>query len=355
MPYQRELLFATEAVRKASLLTKKIQRAMLRDHESPLIKKDHSPVTLGDYSAQAIIINAIKVNFPQDEIIAEEDTTDLRDSFLERILTELRTGDDLYNKLGRKDIEFTNSDYPLTDINDLRKIIDLGNSKGGEKGRFWSIDPIDGTKGFVRGQQFAVCLGLIVDGSPVLGVIGCPNLRFSEFGDKDITEDDSGYIFKALSNCGTTYSPTLADDWRTAKCNVVTDTSKMTSLESYEKSHSSRETQQQIKSKLQITRTFYLDSQTKYCLLAAGVADLYLRLPKNNGYQEKIWDHAPGSVILHEAGGVVSDALSGDQLDFSRGRYLYSNGIVASCGGPALHRRIVDVSSDAMKSLTRPQ
>ena len=40
----------------------------------------------------------------------------------------------------------------------------------------WTIDPIDGTKGFLRGEQYAVCLSLIVDAKVQLGVIGCPNL-----------------------------------------------------------------------------------------------------------------------------------------------------------------------------------
>ena len=40
----------------------------------------------------------------------------------------------------------------------------------------WTLDPIDGTKGFLRGEQYAVCLALIVDARVQLGVIGCPNL-----------------------------------------------------------------------------------------------------------------------------------------------------------------------------------
>ena len=40
----------------------------------------------------------------------------------------------------------------------------------------WTLDPIDGTKGFLRGGQYAVCVALIVDSQVQLGVIGCPNL-----------------------------------------------------------------------------------------------------------------------------------------------------------------------------------
>lgn len=49
------------------------------------------------------------------------------------------------------------------------------NSTGGPTGRFWALDPVDGTLGFVRGDQYAVALALIEDGEVVLGVLGCPN------------------------------------------------------------------------------------------------------------------------------------------------------------------------------------
>lgn len=49
------------------------------------------------------------------------------------------------------------------------------NSTGGPKGRHWILDPVDGTLGFVRGDQYAVALALIEDGKVVIGVLGCPN------------------------------------------------------------------------------------------------------------------------------------------------------------------------------------
>ncbi|KAE8676988.1 PAP-specific phosphatase HAL2-like [Hibiscus syriacus] len=49
------------------------------------------------------------------------------------------------------------------------------NSTGGPTGRHWVLDPVDGTLGFIRGDQYAVALALIEDGKLVLGVLGCPN------------------------------------------------------------------------------------------------------------------------------------------------------------------------------------
>jgi 3'(2'), 5'-bisphosphate nucleotidase len=76
-----------------------------------------------------------------------------------------------------------------------------------------------------------------------------------------------------------------------------------------------------------------IDSQVKYALLALGMADIYLRIPRQKEYREKVWDHAAGVVILNESGGEVTD-LSGRALDFAKGQVLEKNyGIAASAGG----------------------
>jgi 3'(2'), 5'-bisphosphate nucleotidase len=82
-----------------------------------------------------------------------------------------------------------------------------------------------------------------------------------------------------------------------------------------------------------------MDSQAKYCVLAAGGGELLLRLlsPSKPDYREKIWDQAAGSIIVEEAGGRVTD-IEGRRLDFSAGRTLDRNrGILASNG--LLHAR----------------
>jgi 3'(2'), 5'-bisphosphate nucleotidase len=82
--------------------------------------------------------------------------------------------------------------------------IDCGAHQGGAKGRFWTLDPIDGTKGFLRGEQFAVCLALIVDGQVQLGVLGCPNLGVEKNGSK-------GALYVAVKGQGAFYVRTMLD------------------------------------------------------------------------------------------------------------------------------------------------
>lgn len=62
----------------------------------------------------------------------------------------------------------------------------------------WALDPIDGTKGFLRGGQYAVCLGLLNDGEVVVGVMGCPNLPL----DPSKPDGEKGAIFVAVKGQG---------------------------------------------------------------------------------------------------------------------------------------------------------
>ncbi|XWS29908.1 hypothetical protein CRYUN_Cryun24cG0070700 [Craigia yunnanensis] len=92
-------------------------------------------------------------------------------------------------------------------------------------------------------------------------------------------------------------------------------------FESYEAAHSMHDLSSLIAQKLGIKAPpVRIDSQVKYGAISRGDGAIYMRLPRN-GYREKIWDHAAGSIVVTEAGGVVTD-VAGNPLDFSRGRYL---------------------------------
>ena len=73
-----------------------------------------------------------------------------------------------------------------------------------------------------------------------------------------------------------------------------------------------------------------MDSQVKYGVIARGEADIFLRFTKKS-YQEWIWDHAAGGLVIAEAGGVQSDT-NGSLLDFSQGAKLPAEveGIIAT-------------------------
>lgn len=358
MAFERELLVATQAVRKASLLTKRVQQSIIQHrNETTITKTDNSPVTIADYAAQTIIINTIKANFPNDSVVGEESAEGLDDTFVSSILKEIHENDkvSIDNKIDNE-VAFTNDQFPLTSIENVKQIINFGDYKGGDKGRFWCLDPIDGTKGFLRGEQFAVCLALIVDGDVKCGVIGCPNLKLSQYDSAKDQIDDNvdesfGYIFRAVRGQGASFTDTVsASHWKPTHVRRLQDTKDMITLEGVEKGHSSHDEQSEIKSRLNIAKSIHLDSQVKYCLLAMGVADVYLRLPIDMSYQEKIWDHAAGNAIVLESGGLHTDSLENKALDFSQGRILVTKGVIATSGPAKLHDLVVATSHDVISS-----
>jgi 3'(2'), 5'-bisphosphate nucleotidase len=216
--------------------------------------------------------------------------------------------------------------------------IDHGNGTAGS--RFWTLDPIDGTKGFLRGEQYAISLALIVDGELTVAALGCPNLPLDPSD-----ETSPGSLFFAVRGEGAFVFSVEDSDVTIAEAAQVTtgaavDWSEARLCESVESGHSSHSRSAQIAESLGITKEpVRLDSQAKYAVVARGQADIYLRLPTRKAYQEKIWDHAGGALVVQEAGGTVSD-INGKPLDFTQGHELTQNRGVVVSNGP-LHDAVV--------------
>ena len=117
------------------------------------------------------------------------------------------------------------------------------------------------------------------------------------------------------------------------KVDDVSDPAQAVFCESVESAHAAHGDHAKISEMLGMTRPpFRMDSQCKYAAVARGDASIYLRMPSRKDYQECIWDHAAGAVIVEEAGGKVTDC-DGKTLDFTAGRRLVNNrGIVATNG-----------------------
>lgn len=356
-PYAKELKIASLAVKRASVLTKGLSDSIVELSKSGTqIKNDKSPVTVGDYASQALINKAIKLNFPNDNIVGEEDSLSLKDGTEEANALSKRILD-LLSETQQKTGKSSDALGDLKDLKEVYESIDLGNYEGGSKGRFWALDPIDGTKGFLRGDQFAVCLALIEDGKVVLGVIGCPNLpEHIVLNDKQ--SGTKGGLFSAVKGVGSFYTPLFETDEfvplkNQEKIQMTSETSSATLkvVEGVEKGHSSHSTQSQIKLKLGFSedtvaqQTLNLDSQVKYCVLAKGQADIYLRLPVSDTYREKIWDHAAGNILIYESGGQVGD-IGGQALDFGKGRQLDSKGVIAA--NKAIFPKVIEAVKEVL-------
>ncbi|KAK3682586.1 hypothetical protein B0T22DRAFT_387250 [Podospora appendiculata] len=349
--FAKELEVAQLAVQRATILTK---RVFHNSAKGTVSKDDASPVTVGDFGAQALIIAALQANFPGDKIVAEEESDTLRSNAALR--------DQIWDLVRTTALDDAAAEALLggavKDADAMLDLIGLGNSKGGASGRIWAIDPIDGTKGFLRGGQYAVCLALMVDGDVKVGVLGCPNLPVddaapltADIGTDQTDEGGSrGVIFSAVLGQGASSRPlgtgALAEG-KPIAMKPITEMAAASFCESVEAGHSNQGESAQIAQKLGITRpSVRMDSQAKYGSIARGAGDIYLRLPTSKTYQEKIWDHAAGDLIVREAGGQVTDT-TGSRLDFSVGRTLAANrGVIAAPA--AVHGQVLKAVQEVL-------
>lgn len=275
-------------------------------------KDDQSPVTVADYGSQALILAHLAHAYGHDPVVAEEDASDLagpeQAALRAKVVAEVQTID------------------PIATETSVIHAIDRGNY-GGKDGRFWTLDPIDGTKGFLRQDQYAIALALIEEGEVVLSVLGCPalphilDMPHGHVGCLLVSQKGHGVEIYDLS--GKMIAGAVVDDnYNPALATIC---------ESVESAHSKHDWAAAIGERLGASgKSVRMDSQCKYAAVARGDASVYLRLPTRPGYQEKIWDHAAGMLAVIEAGGRVTD-IHGKPLDFGQGQALSANqGVVAT-------------------------
>ena len=320
----KELRVALLAAQRAAILTRRVFQQTVK---GSLSKDDRSPVTIGDFGAQALIISAIRHNFPGDMIVGEENAASLR------AVDKAPLRDQIWNLVRSTSLQDAAAEDELGGAvgssDAMLDLLDLGAGTGATA-RYWTVDPIDGTKGFLRGGQYAVCVGLVVDGAAQLGVLACPNLPLDNATPLDSAQPSGtvGVLFSAVSGHGATSRPLRDDviaDGSPIRVATIQSMAEACFCESFESAHANHEVQAQIMQRLGITRpSVRMDSQAKYASVARGAAHIYLALPRDESYKFKVWDHVPGEVIVREAGGLVTD-FSGNRLDFTSGRAMVGN------------------------------
>lgn len=315
MSYEKEKKIAVEAAIAAAQLCEKVRGQMVPE---AIEKKDRSPVTVADFGSQALICRALAANFPNDPVVGEEDAAELRQPEMAERLEQVT--------------DYVKAIVPEATSAAVTDWIDHGNGEVGA--RYWTLDPIDGTKGFLRGDQYAIALALVENGEIKVGVLACPALKL------DLA--DTGLMFVAVRGQGATMVPLAGGMPQSIKVVGPEDNANLRFVESVEASHGDQSLQSAVAKAVGITQaSARMDSQAKYAAVASGHAALYLRLPspKSPNYREKIWDHAAGVIVVEEAGGRVTD-MHGNPLDFSKGAKLVDNqGVVVSNG--AIHETVL--------------
>ncbi|KAB2060532.1 hypothetical protein ES319_A10G024300v1 [Gossypium barbadense] len=198
--YHIELEAAVELVERACSLCIDVQRSPLSDGRI-LEKNDQTPVTVADFGVQALVSLELGKLFPSIPLVAEEDSGFLQSqNLVDPVVSAVS------NKTSFHEESFLHAD--------VLEAIDRGDRTefGTKPATYWILDPIDGTRGFVKGSKalYVVGLSLVVEGEIMLGVMGCPNWVVDTFH-RSITDVQGyknsspglGIIMVAHVGCGT--------------------------------------------------------------------------------------------------------------------------------------------------------
>ena len=347
-----EVRFALELICVGAQLARRVRaETSIRS----ILKPDHSPVTLADMSIQALAGALLEKYLPEAVLVAEEDTDHLKApggaEDLEKVTASIR------------------SFFPQATSGDICRWIQRGQDEPTRT--FWTLDPIDGTKGFLRGGppsiskellkegearpfsqggQYVTALALIREGQVELAVIGCPEL---ELQCHRTLGKGVGILAARGQGCWASSLNNMEDpkSWVRLKVSPCQEINKARVLDSFDPEHKNSEKDRRIRAGLGIEPApIVLDSMAKQVVLASGGAEIFFRtLPrKDPDHREKIWDVAAGALAIEEAGGRVTD-LEGGELDFSAGLTLVKNpGLLATNG--FLHGTVLQALQQEMRS-----
>ncbi|MQM03362.1 hypothetical protein Taro_036143 [Colocasia esculenta] len=380
--HYRELEAAVEAVERACRLCVDVKKSLLSREGRVLEKNDRTPVTVADFGVQALISLELNRLFPSIPLVAEEDSSFLRSSFSSSQGDEDHSCDSLVGSVlnavsGNASCGGKSFTYDI-----VLGAIDRGGKNavafGVEPATYWVLDPIDGTRGFLRGNDFlyVVGLALIVEGEIVAGIMGCPNWKNDplagnsyscESANTTIEASEHGTIMIAHVGCGTwsrKFSDSSGNDaqiygsWKTCSvdsCSMVHEARfcipdsqtweslPLSCLYSQTVDDASVRDEHQI-----ILLPTCCGSLCKYLMVASGRASIFLLRAKVQP-TIKAWDHAVGMICVQEAGGKVTD-WKGNQLNLAADqvarRIIFpSGGVLVSNGN--IHTEIINLISSS--------
>jgi 3'(2'), 5'-bisphosphate nucleotidase len=230
------------------------------------VKSDSSPLTQADLVANQILVSGLHQKFPEIPVLSEES----RNTF----------------------------------------------AKGERPQMYWAVDPLDGTKEFIkRNGEFTVNVALVVEGVPQLGLVGVPALGLFYFGVQGFAGDFPSKAQRRDKNGWHDVRVSEAHSNTTAGVGLRVAMSR---------SHPSTELQKWL---TQFPKVDAKDvgSSLKFCLVAEGAVDVYPRFGPTC-----IWDTAAGHAIVVAAGGRVAQS-NGEALMYCEPALTLNPHFIASC------------------------
>jgi 3'(2'), 5'-bisphosphate nucleotidase len=318
----RRMEHAADAARAASAAIASVGDPATLAADAVMDKGSAGPATVADLAGQVAAIRALRaVEGARCRIMAEESLEEVE-----------RLGGDAL--VGRVVLALAGAGLALSHV-EVREALAQGADGGAAAGECWAIDPLDGTKGYLRGGQFAIAVGLLRDGAPVAGAVAAPRLGLHG------TDVGTGVVFLAAAGEGAWQEP-FADGRalrRPIRARTWSRGDPIRLGGSVERAHSASDALEASASALGTVVPVRVDSQAKYALVARGDADAYVRRSPSPGYRECAWDHVAGALVARESGCTVTD-VHGRPMDFPGGRRLAaSEGVL--CAAPGLHAALL--------------
>ncbi|MFW6334632.1 MAG: 3'(2'),5'-bisphosphate nucleotidase CysQ [Desulfosalsimonas sp.] len=179
--------------------------------------------------------------------------------------------------------------------------------------QLWIVDPLDGTKEFVKKNgEFTINIALAEGGRPVLGVVFVPVKDMLYFA----AENTGSFFAEGKDIRGRQENISAADLARAAVRLPVADSSKRPYTIMGSRSHASPELEafvQEKKKQYPDLEFISAGSSLKFCLVAEGRADLY---PRTGPTME--WDTAAGQAVVEQAGGAVLEFETSRPLRYNK-------------------------------------
>lgn len=297
--YNKEIKIAVEIVKKASEIAEWFKKSGFKIHK----KLDNTPVSMADFASQIYIISKLKEFFPKDQIFAEENESNLIDNEAEKTINEC------YRELN------------ISGLTDLKTFL---KHRGNPSDRQWNVDPIDGTIGFLKNLPYALGISLIEKADPKICAIAVPDYNDRGLG-----------IFTAelYQGAEASYGGSDFKAIHVSNQNILEGASMCHSL------HYDMPWVVKFADKVGIKERFQLDSMKKFCMIADGSCDIYIK--PITGFEANSWDFTPGDLIVREAGGMVTD-LDEERLIFQNEKtILRAPGIISTNG--ILHEKVADI------------
>lgn len=348
--YRHELEVAIVVVQTAALISREVLAAAQADATPgtfDLIKDDLSPVTVADFAIQALLTRTLYNAFPNDGFIGEESADELRQnpklaSIVLAILAQC-AGDTLFR-----------------DADDLCDVIDSCATLMPGPGRIWVFDPIDGTKTFIRREQYAINIALLETGRQVLSVVACPLLSVdvkSPVTDGSIDPTGRGCVLYAVRGHGAYIRPLFGDHGEAQArrlprhADAATSPGDLRSVTCWALLDSGVDVVHKGVAELlhvPFPGNDLLGWVPRWAVLAVGAANMTVWVYKRRDRYAKIWDHAGAMLLFEEVGGMITD-VHGKEIDLTAGRKLEANfGFVAA--PRSLHRIVLQAVQDTLEA-----